>query len=54
MRKRLCRHLMEESMDYARTEFLAKDRHWKMSLTAMGELFERILEPKPAQASSRR
>jgi len=25
-----------------------------MSLTAMGELFERILEPKPAQASSRR
>src|SRR5437660_11808216 len=25
MRKGLCRHLMEESMDYARTEFLAKD-----------------------------
>src|SRR5438105_2864918 len=25
MRKGLCRYLMEESMDYARTEFLAKD-----------------------------
>jgi hypothetical protein len=26
MSKRLCRHLMEESIDYARAEFLAKDR----------------------------
>jgi len=25
MSKRLCRHLMEESIDYARAEFLAKD-----------------------------
>jgi len=24
MRKRLCRHLMEESMDYARTEFFGE------------------------------
>jgi hypothetical protein len=29
MSKRLCRHLMEESIDYARAEFLAKDRRHK-------------------------
>jgi dipeptidyl aminopeptidase/acylaminoacyl peptidase len=29
-------------------------QHWKMSITAMGEFFERTLQPRPAQASSRR
>jgi len=29
-------------------------QHWKMSISAMGEFFERTLQPRPAQASSRR